>query len=1088
MNETPAPYAQDTPEKEHDIKPFDDFSIPEKESLDLDEALVNIDQWVKKLCRNQYPNFSARSVFEKGNHPMSTRENAIEWAVGVETKRSPEERTTRRYREEYRLGMARAIESIIEFIEELSDTDSRRVRHFCHAVYEELFSYSPSIIEYVDIADAIHLSAISSRNQFVREYISPNLIGENVYELAFMDTGTTNHIVERFSSLPTEELVDVIRQIPTLLSATQAQGDWAEPAFRNIAVILESLRESVTKPIIRYAIDITVDRIDEEIRNPSRGLFVMHGDPSFGRMDEKLDSEKSELSERLSGRIDLDTTIPYDLRMQRIAADAVTVLDNSLTPQYIARLDRETLDRIATAPLSPKIPRLRHLLESLSEAESIDDIRPETLIAFVAERLHDTEPDESSPASFLSSISDTVSEREWVTYFDAEDFIEKIRDIAQTEYQRIHGELYAVLGDTETAMIRKTVDKLRESLRKPVSVDTEAGTHESVGSIVSPLLDDVENSLDSNAPTQSADRLLNDLIRYLRDHELFPELVSGYGHDFLRLAEERQTLIDRYSSEEEASRQRILREYEDELTTHSNAIHHVITTLRDGWTEFRDDLNAFAEAELERLRENDPSTTAHPVRYRNLSDIPDMVPYSSGEERPLLLQRLHEPAMLSHIGNDLGIDFLGLPIRAQIHLLTYVSDQEDSGFQRIRNDLKRHTPIADDLAYSFLATAESPEYGEAILSLAERLDTETLAPILRKYAEITKDADAVSDYVRESFPNLMPEDIERETLTISRNLLRRGRDLLMDFSKDTDSDHKTLLRKLDTTQVDVMLYKTAFKTLHESGSAEDLAEMMKSEIVSLQGTELSEKEQDDLLSIYDRNYPESEQYSTHFREKIFDGLRTAFRNPDSRFYLLRREGEIIGFRRFDGKGETEDGKPRKYAGSFNVDSAYRDAKIGDIFYQVTLEQEGADSVIEAYVDPESPVSSFYLERYGYIIDDVTDIEGKPFLSMRRDLEANGAFVTRSSDFDEFVPDITEHMKEINERLSSVSVHMVDRSELFDIVREKTKKGWTLARLPYGKGGRDGGKVVAIFENPSLRKEARPKGRNVRSEQSVPEMA
>ncbi|NTW46298.1 MAG: GNAT family N-acetyltransferase [Candidatus Moranbacteria bacterium] len=1069
MKETPAPYVQNTPEKRRAPEPFGDSSVTEKESLDFDEALVNIDQWVKELCRNQYPNFSARPVFEKSDHPMSAWENAIEWAVGVETKRSPEERSARRYREEYRLGMARAIESIIEFIEELPDTDSRRVRHFCHAVYEELFSYSPSIIEYVDIADAIHLSAKSSRNQFVREYISPNLIGENVYELAFMDTGTTDHIVERLSSLPTEELVDVIRQMPTLLAATQAQGDWAEPAFRNIAVILESLRESVTKPIVGYAIDISAERMREEIRNPSRGLLVMHGDPSFGRMDEKLDSEKSEMSERLSGRIDPDTTIPYDLRMQRIAADAVAMLDNSLTPQHIARLDRETLDEITATPLSPKIPRLRHLLESLSEAESIDDIRPETLIAFVTERLRDTEPDESGPASFLSDISDTVSEREWAAYFDAEDFMEKIRDIAQTEYQRIHGELYAVLDDTETAMIRKTVDKLRESLRKPASVETDAGTRESVGSIISPLLDDIENSLDSDAPTQSAGRLLSGLIGFLREHALFPELVSEYGQDFLGMTEERQILLDRYSSEEEASRQRILREHENELTTHSDAIHRVITTLRDGWTEFRDDLSAFAEAELERLRENDPSTTAHPIRYRNLSDIPDIAPYSSGEERPLLLQRLHEPAMLSHIGNDLGIDLLRLPIRAQIHLLTYVGDQEDSGFRRIRNGLKRHTPIADDLAYSFLATAESPEYGETILSLAERLDTETLGPILRKYAEITKDADAVSEYIRESFPNLEPEGVERETLAISKNLLRRGRDLLVEFSKQSDTDPETLLRKLDEARTDVILYKTAFRTLHESGSKEDLAEMMRSEIVSLQGTELGEDEQNDLLSIYGRNYPESEQYPAEFREKIFDGLRSAFRNPDSRFYLLRREGKIIGFRRFDAKGETEGGKSRKYAGSFNVDSAYRDAKIGEVFYQVTLEREGADSVIEAYVDPEAPVSSFYVERYGYGIDGVTEISGKPFLQMRRDLEANGAFITRSSDFDELVPDITEHMEEINERLSSVSVHTVDRSELFDLVRAKTKEGWTLTRLPYGEGGRDGGKVIAVFENPSLRK-------------------
>ncbi|NTW15378.1 MAG: hypothetical protein HGA38_03335 [Candidatus Moranbacteria bacterium] len=481
---------------------------------------------------------------------------------------------------------------------------------------------------------------------------------------------------------------------------------------------------------------------------------------------------------------------------------------------------------------------------------------------------------------------------------------------------------------------------------------------------------------------------------------------------------------------------------------------------------FRSETLATLSGKMEGAKKSGELIEAELISYDAFENNPDLNPFGNIDSESIrMIRNLHAP----DAKDFLGMDYSKLPLRAQIYFLSFRGKERASDAERFRLALDRHKTVADDLAYSFLATAESPEYGETILSLAERLDTETLGPILRKYAEITKDADAVSEYIRESFPNLEPEGVERETLAISKNLLRRGRDILVEFSKQSDTDPETLLRKLDEARTDVILYKTAFRTLHESGSKEDLAEMMRSEIVSLQGTELSEDEQEDLLSIYGRNYPESEQYPAEFREKIFDGLRSALRNPDSRFYLLRREGKIIGFRRFDAKGETEGGKSRKYAGSFNVDSAYRDAKIGEVFYQVTLEREGADSVIEAYVDPEAPVSSFYVERYGYGIDGVTEISGKPFLQMRRDLEANEAFITRSSDFDELVPDITEHMEEINERLSSVSVHTVDRSELFDLVRAKTKEGWTLTRLPYGKGGRDGGKVVAVFENPSLRK-------------------
>ena len=415
---------------------------------------------------------------------------------------------------------------------------------------------------------------------------------------------------------------------------------------------------------------------------------------------------------------------------------------------------------------------------------------------------------------------------------------------------------------------------------------------------------------------------------------------------------------------------------------------------------------------------------------------------------------------------ETGIRFNNLTFGEQGWFMQYAKQEKWlMSDEKIERDKKFFTVYGENGLRCF-RSLEQDMSGDAIVDIGEKIQPDIATSIFERYNAIADAADRVRKYVSEE---LEFENVPEQTLTrITQNLLRRGRDLLVEFSRETDADPETLLRRLDEARTDVILYKTAFRTLHESGSKEDLAKMMKSEIASFQGIELDEGEREKLLSIYDRNYPESDQYPAKFREKIFDGLRSAFKNPDSRFYLLRREGEIIGFRRFDAREETEDGRPRKYAGSFNVDPAYRDAKIGNVFYQVTLEREGRDSVIEALVDPETPVSSFYLERYGYVVDGVTDIEGKPFLTMRRDLEANGSFSTRDATLDESVSNIIERAKEINERLSSISVHAVDRTKLFDLVREMTSRGWILTRLPYGEGGRDGSTVIAIFENPSLR--------------------
>lgn len=496
---------------------------------------------------------------------------------------------------------------------------------------------------------------------------------------------------------------------------------------------------------------------------------------------------------------------------------------------------------------------------------------------------------------------------------------------------------------------------------------------------------------------------------------------------------------------------------------------------------FRNDALAYVQARIDEAKSKRDLLLVTPESYETLLSLQQLTPFRKpNEENVRLLQNLHAPE-----GTDLlGIDFSRLPLRAQIHFLSFRGKEKTSDAERFRLALKKHEAIADDLAYSFLATAEGPEYGEIILSLAESLDSEVLGPILKKYVEITKDTDSVADYVRESFPNLGSAEAEQEPIAISKNLLRRGRDLLVDFSKNAHTDSETILRKLDAARTDVILYKTAFRTLHESGSAEDLAEMMKSEIASLPGTELGTEEQDALLAIYDRNYPESDRYPAEFRRKIFDGLREAFGNSDSRFYILRREGKVLGFRRFEKQGISKDGKTIKYAGSFNIDTDYRDAKIGDVFYQVTLEREGKDSIIEAMVDPEVPVSSFYVERYGFVIDGVAEISGKPFLRMRRDVETNASFVTRGADFDEIISDIPDRADEINGRLSSVFVQTVRRAELYTLVRDMTERGFTLTRLPYDTGGRDSGAVIAIFENPSLRKQTT----NVAKNESVPEAA
>lgn len=837
---------------------------------------------------------------------------------------------------------------------------------------------------------------------------------------ASMNESDLRNLADDLSERSPGERIDIIRFLPVPISLDE--DDFEPP--KNVR---EEYRKRFRFVLERLAdTDIAAIRFSALNRLADQEAYWHKCDEAGGEdfleYEEVSSKKEADLPKSLERRIVPDKQLPYYYSAGRVATDAIAFFDGPGFPRYIAHAPSERLDRFESMAPSTDWSTLTDLRRELRKMSftSITEIR--YVLSEVEKALfeEETRSDSDSLAREFSEISNTLDEPFWKAYFEL-----------KKELDRLLKEDWE-----QTQTLERNFEAKRDALKAQIEEITRKHKEEqSDGSGLAETLPETIHSLLKQDTTD----LNKHLSQIFQSHAQNKELEVAKKH--------RDALLD--------------------------------TILTRGET-FRKDLLTYLDRKLESAEEAGAFIKTHLNSYEKIQKDPTLDPFGAIDPESLrLIQALHSP----DAKDFLGMDFSKLPLRAQIHFLSFRGKEKTSDAERFRLALGKHEDIADDLAYSFLATSEGPEYGETILSLAERFDTETLGPILQKYAEITKDTDTVSDYVRESFPNLGPEEVERKALEISKNLLRRGRDLLVDFSKSTDADPETLLQKLGEARTDIILYKTAFRTLHESGSKEDLAEMMKSEIASLQGTELSADEQEDLLSIYDRNYPESEQYPAEFREKIFEGLRTAFRNPDSRFYLLRREREIIGFRRFDGKGETEDGKPRKYAGSFNVDSAFRDAKIGDVFYQVTLEQEGADSVIEAYVDPEAPVVSFYVERYGYVIDGVTDIEGKPFLTMKRDLETNVSFATREPEFDAKW-DIPKYASEINGRLSSVSIREIDRADLFALVKEMTSQGWTLTRLPYGEGGRDGGKVIAVFENPSLRKRVA----NVTAKETTPEAA
>ncbi len=100
----------------------------------------------------------------------------------------------------------------------------------------------------------------------------------------------------------------------------------------------------------------------------------------------------------------------------------------------------------------------------------------------------------------------------------------------------------------------------------------------------------------------------------------------------------------------------------------------------------------------------------------------------------------------------------------------------------------------------------------------------------------------------------------------------------------------------------------------------------------------------------------------------------------------------------DEKGNARDG--RLYAGSFNVDPAYRGSAIGEAMLVNVLEKEANNSVIEATVSPDIVVGSDYVEKRGFVISKTLpnyDNSGETFFEIILDKEANARFATKTEE-------------------------------------------------------------------------------------------
>ncbi len=218
--------------------------------------------------------------------------------------------------------------------------------------------------------------------------------------------------------------------------------------------------------------------------------------------------------------------------------------------------------------------------------------------------------------------------------------------------------------------------------------------------------------------------------------------------------------------------------------------------------------------------------------------------------------------------------------------------------------------------------------------------------------DLANDADKLvqSEYGTDtSEDTLSPEEI--------RNELLRQAERLVIFASRAESEAQ-LREGLQVFEADVRVFSALSK---HAG----LSELLAKPLEQMPATELSTEDQDVLRTLLHSNYlveyPDNKD--AKFRKGVADSFEDALKNPNTTFYILRDEGQIVSFYRYDDLMDVS-GEKVAYFGSFNGNSLYKGAS-GNIPEKTTQEKLTQVDRMFAHCDPQSEVSKKYIES-GYI--------------------------------------------------------------------------------------------------------------------------
>ena len=285
------------------------------------------------------------------------------------------------------------------------------------------------------------------------------------------------------------------------------------------------------------------------------------------------------------------------------------------------------------------------------------------------------------------------------------------------------------------------------------------------------------------------------------------------------------------------------------------------------------------------------------------------------------------------------------------------------------------------------------EMSQKILTIAEKIPTESANAIFSKYAEIVDITRDIENFVQAEFDDELSKD-PKIIESLKSKLLERGVKILDIFhskiealttENETEMSH-VIEESLSKISVNALATLSAFKYARDHSKRITLEDVKNSEFSKKDMQQVSKEDAQYMSNMYYENYAHNPEFAQKLVTKFNDGFTN--KSLPSDLYTYRLSGSIEAFARFK---EFKDGK---HLSAVNVSESSRGYALGEALVEQAIERESLENILYAETDFSKGICGKFLES-GFVVTQGLDFEGVEAVDIVCDQELNKKYLSKN---------------------------------------------------------------------------------------------